>query len=89
MCRGLLNESHHAPRLRAQLQLFCVQMLVLAHLYAKTDSASLATLRSALQRKRYTAAEIGVGAGIAISVTAGMHIVTSVQSASCHLRDNQ
>ena len=51
-------------------------MLVLAHLYAKTDSASLATLRSALQRKRYTAAEIGVGAGVAISLTAGSHLAT-------------
>ena len=48
-----------------------LQMLVLAHLYAKTDSASLAALRSALQRKRYTAVEIGVGAGIAVSLTTG------------------
>jgi len=48
-----------------------LQMLVLAHLYAKTDSASLAVMRAALQRKRYTAAEVGVGAGIAVSLTAG------------------
>ena len=48
-----------------------MQMLVLAHLYAKTDSASLATLRSVLLRKRYTPAEISVGVGLGVTATAG------------------
>ena len=52
-------------------------MLVLAHLYAQTDSASLAIMRAALQRKRYTAVEVGIGAGIAVSLTTGQQSVAA------------
>lgn len=47
------------------------QMLLLAHLYAKTDAASLTKLRGVLLQPKYTAAEIAVGAGIGVTVVAG------------------
>lgn len=49
-----------------------VQLLLLAHLYAKTDSASLATLRRTLLRKRYTSTEIGAGVVVSAATTAGI-----------------
>ncbi len=45
-------------------------MLVLAHLYANTDSASLATLRRALLRKQYST-EAAAGAAAATTLAAG------------------
>ena len=55
----------------SRVSLPSVQMLLLAHLYAKTDSASLATLRGTLLRKRFTAAEVSVGVGMGLTATAG------------------
>ena len=46
-------------------------MLLLAHLYAKTDAASLARLRRELLRPKYSLTEIAVGTGIAATVVAG------------------
>lgn len=57
-------------------------MLLLAHLYAKTDSASLAALRSTLLRKRFTAAEVSVGIGLGVTATAG----TAALCQALHLR---
>ena len=47
------------------------QMLLLAHLYAKTDAASLAKLRRELLRPKYSVTELAVGAGIGTTVAAG------------------
>ncbi|CAL5229191.1 g12471 [Coccomyxa viridis] len=47
------------------------QFLLLAHLYAKTDAASLAYLRRELLRPHYTAMEVGVGVTVAASVVGG------------------
>lgn len=47
------------------------QMLLLAHLYAKTDAASLARLRRELLRPKYSLTEIAAGTGIAATVVAG------------------
>jgi len=47
------------------------QMLLLAHLYAKTDAASLAKLRGALLQPRYTTGEIATGTGVGVTVVAG------------------
>ena len=47
------------------------QMLVLAHLYANTDVASLAKMRTALLRPHYGAKEAAVSAGVVAAATAG------------------
>lgn len=47
------------------------QMLLLAHLYAKTDAASLAFLRQELLRPMYTPTEIATAAGTGSVVLAG------------------
>ena len=44
---------------------------LLAHLYAKTDAASLATLRRELLRPPYTAVETAAGAAAGVAVVAG------------------
>lgn len=47
------------------------QFLILAHLYARTDSASLAQLRRALLLPRYTPAQVSVGVAVGITTLAG------------------
>ena len=47
------------------------QMLLLAHLYAKTDAASLAFLRTELLRPRYTAGEVALAASTGAVVLTG------------------
>ena len=44
---------------------------LLAHLYAKTDAASLAALRRELLRPPYTAMEAAAGAAAGVAVVAG------------------
>ena len=48
------------------------QMLLLSHLYAKTDAASLARLRHELLRPRYSVYELAAGASAAATVLAGV-----------------
>lgn len=47
------------------------QVLLLAHLYAKTDAASLAFLRSELLRPRYSAKDVATATGAGSAVLAG------------------
>lgn len=47
------------------------QMLLLAHLYAKTDAASLAFLRAELLRPKYTATDLAVAGGAGTAVLTG------------------
>lgn len=47
------------------------QMLLLAHLYAKTDAASLARLRRELLRPKYTLTELAAGTALGTAVVAG------------------
>lgn len=47
------------------------QFLLLTHLYARTDTATLKHVRCALVRPRFTPVEVSVGAGITITATAG------------------
>ena len=47
------------------------QMLLLAHLYAKIDSASLARLRKELYRPKYTTTDIAIGAGATATALTG------------------
>lgn len=53
------------------------QMLLLANLYAKTDSASLARLRRELLRPKYTVAEMAFGAGVVTTLAAGAASLTT------------
>lgn len=69
--REMLDRVRLDPRASAQL-------LLLAHLYAKTDAASLARLRRELLRPKYSLADIATGTGVATAVIAGNHI--------CHAR---
>ncbi|KAG2499585.1 hypothetical protein HYH03_002527 [Edaphochlamys debaryana] len=46
------------------------QFLILSHLYARTDTASLRHVRAVLMRPKYTNAQVTVGAVSAISATA-------------------
>ncbi|GAB4824161.1 hypothetical protein N2152v2_011207 [Parachlorella kessleri] len=48
------------------------EFLLLAHLYARTDTASLAFLRRTLLRPKYTAKEVSLGAVAALSVAGGV-----------------
>lgn len=47
------------------------QFLILAHLYAKTDTATLRWLRTALVPPRYTPLQVAAGAAAATAVAAG------------------
>ena len=48
-----------------------LRLQLLAHLYAKTDAASLAALRRELLRPTYTAVETAAGAAAGTAVVAG------------------
>lgn len=48
------------------------QLLLLSHLYARTDAASLAALRRDLLPLRYTSLEIGLGVAVAGAAAAGI-----------------
>ena len=73
----MLLLAHQNPRALEP----CAQMLLLAHLYAKTDSASLAALRAALLRRRFTSAEVTVGVGLGVTATAGAKLQRSAMGA--------
>lgn len=62
--RGMLDVLKQDPR-AAQ------QFLLLVHLYARTDTYSLAWLRSVLVRPRYTPLQAAAGVGVAATVLAG------------------
>eukprot|EP00878_Enallax_costatus_P013382 GHUV01013993.1.p1 GENE.GHUV01013993.1~~GHUV01013993.1.p1 ORF type:complete len:362 (+),score=100.78 GHUV01013993.1:430-1515(+) len=47
------------------------QFLLLAHLYARTDTYSLTWLRSALVKSKYTPLQVAAGVGVAATVAAG------------------
>lgn len=47
------------------------QLLLLAHLYAKTDATSLTWLRKELLRPKYTAKDIAIGTGLGAGAIAG------------------
>eukprot|EP00879_Flechtneria_rotunda_P019553 GHRR01020540.1.p1 GENE.GHRR01020540.1~~GHRR01020540.1.p1 ORF type:complete len:440 (+),score=147.39 GHRR01020540.1:1011-2330(+) len=62
--RHMLEVLKHDPR-AAQ------QFLLLAHLYARTDTYSLNWLRSVLMRSRYTPLQVAAGVGVATTIAAG------------------
>lgn len=49
------------------------QLLLLAHLYAKVDAASLAHIRAALLRPKWSATQVSVALGIGAVVGTGKH----------------
>ena len=61
----------------AYARVLCAQLL--AHLYAKTDAASLATLRRELLRPPYTAVETAAGAVAGVAVVAGAALLALIQ----------
>ena len=58
------------------------QLLLLAHLYAKTDSTSLNRLRKELFRPKYTAKDIAIGTGIGVTALTGEEVVSNEQGRS-------
>mmetsp|Transcript_36376 Transcript_36376/g.65081 ORF Transcript_36376/g.65081 Transcript_36376/m.65081 type:complete len:512 (-) Transcript_36376:403-1938(-) len=61
------------------------QFLILAHLYAKTDTATLAWLRKALMPPTYTPLQIAAGAGVATTLAAGLIAAASDPKTSANL----
>ena len=59
------------------------QVLLLAHLYAKTDAASLAFLRDELLRPRYSAKDIAAAVGAGSAVLAGRLVLGSCNLTHC------
>ena len=68
--RGFWQTAHAVPAAPADPRA-SKEFLLLAHLYARTDTASLAFLRRTLLRPKYTAKEVSLGAVAALSVAGG------------------
>ena len=76
MCSGTESGKEMLNAVKADARA-SKQMLLLAHLYAKTDAASLAFLRTELLRPKYTVGEV------ALAASAGSVVLAGADSADC------
>mmetsp|Transcript_15009 Transcript_15009/g.26085 ORF Transcript_15009/g.26085 Transcript_15009/m.26085 type:complete len:518 (-) Transcript_15009:676-2229(-) len=78
--RAMLEALRSDPRISRQF-------LLLSHLYARTDTASLAQIRRALLLPRYTPGQVSVAVAIGVSSVAGVAALSKNDDVSCFVGD--